>query len=81
MDYQLKINANFCFTYDKCGTFAMNMNLGAFACVSSWTAGAATGGIIPLIASFQDTIDNFGFGFSLDRNFEREVEVATFHPD
>jgi hypothetical protein len=63
---------------DDCGTFALSMNLGTIMCVASVVGASATVGIIPLIASFSDTVDHVGLGFSLKRRFQQTLSKMPY---
>jgi hypothetical protein len=73
------VDATTCITYDKFGSFAVSMNLGTIMCIASVTAGAASLGIIPLIATFSDVVENIGIGFSLKRVYVQKLKNLPYN--
>ena len=67
--------------FDKCGTVAMQFNLGLPVCISFYVT-AATGigaAISTFLAEASQAVGSMGFGISINQRFTKDVTV--FYPD
>ena len=65
----------FCFTYDKCGSFGFAFNSGIPICIATST------GVGAIVAPFLKSVTHVGFAFNMSNNIVKEFNIFDLSPE